>query len=90
MNSEVDPYCNRLGVAYEEKYAHLRPDLEAIAREHPEYGYRRTTVELGEAYGHAINHKVVQRLHQLWDLPLLRSTRAPKPSGIGQIGRAHV
>jgi hypothetical protein len=25
-------------VSYEEKYAHLLPDLEAIALEHPEYG----------------------------------------------------
>lgn len=77
-------YHRNQKVAYEEKYAHLRPDLEAIARQHPEYGYRRTTVELREAYGHAINHKVVQRLHQLWGLPLLRSTRAAKPSGIRQ------
>ncbi|MGB5932431.1 MAG: IS3 family transposase, partial [Anaerolineae bacterium] len=76
-------HCNQK-VAYEEKYAHLRPDLEAIARQHPEYGHRRTTVELREIYGHVVNHKVVQRLHQLWGLPLLRSTRAPKPSGIRQ------
>ena len=67
-----------------EKYQHLREPLEAIARAHPEYGYRRTTVELREAYGHPVNHKVVQRLHQAWDLPLLRGTRRPKPSGIRQ------
>lgn len=72
-------------VAYEEKYAHLRPALEAIARQHPEYGHRRTTVELREIYGHVVNHKVVQRLHQLWDLRLLRSTRPPKPSGIRRV-----
>lgn len=30
----------------------------------------------------AINHKVVQRLQKLWDLPLLRGTRRPEPSGI--------
>lgn len=78
-------YHRNRKVAYEEKYAHLRPDLEAIARQHPEYGYRRTTVELRETYGHATNHKVVQRLHHLWGLPLLRSTRAPQPSGIRQV-----
>lgn len=75
-------YHRRQRVAYEAKYAHLRPLLERIAREHPEYGYRRTTVELREVYGLEVNHKVVQRLHKLWELPLLRSTRAPQPSGI--------
>ena len=32
-----------------------------------------------------VNHKVVQRLHQLWGLALLRTTRTPKPSGIRKI-----
>jgi hypothetical protein len=70
--------------AYTEKYAHLREPLEAIAREHPAYGYRRTTVELREVHGYAINHKVVQKLHQEWDLPLIRSVKPPKPSGVRQ------
>lgn len=69
-------------VPYEEKYAHLRPVLEEIAREHPSYGYRRTTEELRDTYGYDINHKVVQRLHKLWDLHLLRSTRPPQPSPV--------
>ena len=69
-------------VAYEEKYAHLLPDLEAIIRSHPAYGYRRITVELRER--HVVNHKVVQRLLQVWDLSLLRNTCPPKPSGIRQ------
>ncbi len=30
----------------------------------------------------AINHKVVQRLQKLWDLPLLRGARRPEASGI--------
>ncbi len=68
--------------SYSEKYRHLRGPLEAIARHHPEYGYRRTAVELREAYGHRVNRKVVQRLHRLWDSPLIRGTRRPKPSGI--------
>jgi transposase InsO family protein len=77
-------YHQNQRVDYVEKYAHLLPDLEAIARQHPAYGYRRTTVELQEQYGRRINHKVVQRLHQIWDLRLLRRTRRPKPSGIQQ------
>ena len=44
--------------AFAEKYAHLREPLEAIAREHPEYGYRRTTVELREVHGYPIKNKV--------------------------------
>jgi putative transposase len=69
-------------VPYAEKYAYLRKPLETIARNHHEYGYRRTTPELREAYGYIVNHKVVQRLHQAWDLPLIRGTRPPKVSGI--------
>jgi hypothetical protein len=51
--------------SYEEKHAALRPELEAIAREHPEYGYRRTVDELEERLGRRVNHKVVQRLNRL-------------------------
>jgi putative transposase len=71
-------------VSYEDKYAHLWPDLEEIARQHPEYGILRTTAELRDRYGHQVNHKVVQRLHQLWDLRLPRSTHKPKPSKVRQ------
>jgi putative transposase len=74
-------------VAYEEKYALLRPVLETIARRWPEYGYRRTTRALREEMGHAINEKVVRRLHQSWDLALIRSTRRPKPSRLRRIIR---
>lgn len=70
---------------YVNRYSHLREPLEAIAREHPAYGYRRTTKELRERYGYPINHKVVQRLHQEWGLPLIRSIKPPKPSGIRQV-----
>ena len=77
-------------VAYQDKYSHLRRLLEKIATSHPEYGYRRTTTELQETYGLATNHKVVRRLHRLWGLPLVRSTRTPRRSGvqrvIGEIG----
>jgi len=77
-------YHHHHRVSYAEKHAPLLPVLEAIACEHPEYGYRRTTKELQEGYGCPVNHKVVQRLHQLWDLRLRRSIRPPKPSGIHQ------
>jgi len=77
-------YYQKDKVDPEEKYVHLRPVLEEIACEHPEYGYRRTRVELLESYGIHHNHKLVQKLHQLWGLPLLRSTHAPPPSGIRQ------
>ena len=78
-------YHQKQQVSYEEKYQPLRAPLEAIARQHPEYGYRRTTVELREAYGLKINRKVVQRLHRCWGLPLLRRIRPPKSSSIRQV-----
>lgn len=80
-------YHRKEKVSYAEKYAHLHPTLEEIARQHPEYGYRRTTEELRNNYGYVINHKVVQRLHRSWDLALLRSTRTPRPSPIRQVIR---
>jgi len=78
-------YHQQQKVDYDEKYAHLQPALEEIARRHSEYGYRRTTTELNETYQEQVNHKVVQRLHQLWGLTLLRMTRVPKPSGIRRV-----
>jgi transposase InsO family protein len=77
-------YHQNHGRTYTEKYAHLKEPLEAIAREHPAYGYRRTTVELREVHGYAVNHKVVQKLHQEWDLPLIRTIKPPKLSGVRQ------
>jgi transposase InsO family protein len=77
-------YHKSNGMSYTEKYNHLREPLEMIARQHPGYGYRRTTPELWEIYGYHVNHKVVQRLHKEWDLPLIRGTKRPKPSGIRQ------
>jgi putative transposase len=77
-------YHKSNGMSYTEKYNHLREPLEMIARQHPGYGYRRTTPELWEIYGYHVNHKVVQRLYQAWDLPLIRGTKRPKPSGIRQ------
>lgn len=70
--------------SYAQKYAHLRPLLEQVARQHPAYGYRRTTVELHEQYDLHVSPEVVRRLHQLWDLRLLRRVQPPPPSGIRQ------
>ena len=78
-------YRTRRQRAYTAKYGHLRRTLERIARAHPEYGYRRTTTELREKHGQVVNHKVVQRLHQAWGLPLVRGTRLPRPSGIRRV-----
>jgi len=78
-------YHQRQKVDYVAKYAHLQSALEEIARQHSEYGYRRTTTELHETYQERVNHKVVQRLHQIWGLALLRTTRVPKPSSIRQV-----
>jgi transposase InsO family protein len=80
-------YHRQVRRSYEERYAHLREPLEEIARAHPEYGYRRAAVEV-RARGYRVNRKVVQRLHRLWNLPLLRGTKRPKPSGIRQAIRA--
>lgn len=78
-------YQRRQKVSYEQKYAYLRPVLEAVAREHAEYGYRRVTAELAERLEQPVNHKVVQRLNQVWDLRLMRTTRHPKPSRLRQV-----
>ena len=70
---------------YADRHEGLRPLLEEIAREHPEYGYRRTAVELRDAHDRVVNRKVVQKLHRMWGLPLLRSTRSPRPSGVRRV-----
>jgi putative transposase len=69
-------------VDYEEKYIHLKPILEAIARKYPEYGLPRIMVELRDVHHCHVNHKVVERLLGLWDLSILRGTRQRKPSGV--------
>jgi len=52
-----------------------------IARDHPEYGYRRTAVELSEK-GYPTNRKVVARLHNCWGLSLMRTAKRPKKSAV--------
>jgi transposase InsO family protein len=77
-------YHQKHACDYEEKHRHLRVTLEQIAVKHSGYGYRRTTDELRDTYGLKINHKVVQRLHGLWGLPLVRTIKPPRPSAVRQ------
>jgi hypothetical protein len=60
-------------VSYEEKYAHLQPALQEIARKHPEYGILRTTEELRDSYGVLAENDV--RL-------MKQPTRASNPYGL--------
>ena len=66
-------YNEKQKIPYEDKYAHIRPILEDVLREHPSYGIPRITPELVERYGRRINHKVIQELLHLWDLSMIRS-----------------
>jgi transposase InsO family protein len=81
-------YHHKHKVSYTGKHNYLLSDLQEIARQHPAYGWPRVTVELRETYGHLVNHKVVQRLLNVWDLRLIRSTHRPRPSQIRQAIRA--
>lgn len=77
-------YHQKYKVSLDEKYAHLRPILEKIARQHPEYGYRRTQKELAEVYGYAHGTELVRQLHKRWHLRILHSTRRSEPSQVRQ------
>lgn len=93
----LDPVLRALGLArstwyyqqrrepYAVRHVALREPLEAIAREHSAYGYRRTAAELRSRLKRPVNTKVVRRLHREWDLPLLRETHVPPASGVRQI-----
>ena len=77
-------YHENQKISYEEKYAHVRPILEDILRDHPSYGIPRITPELADRYVRRINHKVIQELLHLWDLSMLRKAKKPRPSSIRQ------
>jgi len=72
-------------ISYTEKYAHLKAPLDRIAREHKDYGYRRTHTELEEVDGYRVDGKVIRKLHQHWDLALIRGSKAPKRSAIREV-----
>ncbi len=75
-------YHQKHKLAYEEKYADLLLVLEEIAQKHPEYGVPRIMPELRNEYHIDVNHKVVERLLDIWDLSILRSTHRPRPSSV--------
>ena len=77
-------YHQKQKVSLDEKYAHLRPLLEEIARDHPEYGYRRTREELAEIYGHHHGKELIRKLHQRWNLRILHHTRRSPDSPLRQ------
>lgn len=77
-------YYQQQRLSYGAKYQHLRSLLEQIVRDHPSYGIVRITHELHDTHNQRVNHKVVQRLLQEWDLSLLRQTQAPQPSRLRQ------
>ena len=52
-----------------------------IARDHPEYGCRRTTTELHER-GYPIGKKVVEKLHHYWGLSVIKTVRRPRESAV--------
>lgn len=79
-------YYARQKRSYEEKHFHLRTPLLQIARAHSEYGYRRTTTELQDR-GHAVNHKVVEKLHGCWGLSIMRTVKRPPESAVRTILR---
>lgn len=88
-------YHQQQKVSYSQKYAHLRPLLEAIVQAHPAYGSPRITTELREVYQQRVNHKVVERLLKEWDLTELRRKRGTAPSPTRQVvlaakGRANL
>ena len=78
-------YHEKQKIPYQQKYAHIRPILEDVLREHPSYGIPRITPELRERYGRRINHKVIQELLHLWGLSMIRKAKKPRPSGIRQV-----
>jgi len=52
-----------------------------IARDHPEYGCRRTTTELNER-GYPVDKKVVEKLHRYWGLSVIKTVRRPRESAV--------
>jgi putative transposase len=70
--------------SYEERHSGLRQPLLEIARQHPEYGYRRTNAELRDR-GIQVNRKVVARLHTAWDLAVIKRIRKPKASSLARL-----
>jgi putative transposase len=71
--------------SYEEKYEHLKPTIEEIINKHHEYGYPRIKVELEEEYKRIVNHKVLLKLLNIWDLKMLRTIRPKERSTVRKV-----
>lgn len=74
----------------EEKHQSIKPFIEEVIDKYPEYGRPRITEELQEEYGLEINHKVVGKLLNSWDLAIRRASRetslSPVEKAIKQAG----
>jgi len=71
-------------VDWDQKYQAIKDDLLLIAKQRPDYGYKRATTELKEVYGYQINKKTVLKLIRDHQLQLTRKIKKPKPSFIAQ------
>jgi len=69
-------------VDYEEKWGYLRPKLDEIIDEHPGYGRDKIKTELEENHGLTVNHKVITRLLDIWEIKLARAARSTEPSPV--------
>ncbi|MEX1407091.1 IS3 family transposase [Hydrogenibacillus schlegelii] len=57
----------------------LKAEIEAILREHPDYGYRRIEADLRRR-GMVVYGKRVRRLLHTFEVSLTRKVRKPKPN----------
>lgn len=75
-------YYQQKVTPWEERYENLKKDLEKAIKENPAYGYRKLKVELREAFGRIVNHKVLKKLLRVWEFALPRAIKKPK---VGEI-----
>ena len=73
-------YTTRHEQAKEERHRDLKEALLQIAKDHPEYGYRRVGPELTARVVKKVNHKLVQKLMKDQELVTLRAVNRP-PEG---------
>ena len=66
----------------EETDESIKPLLQEVIDEYPEYGRPRITEELQEEYGLDINHKVIGKLLKTWDIALQRAARGTSLSPV--------
>ncbi len=69
-------------VSYREKYEWLQPLVQQIIADNPAYGVRRIQRELREEYDCRVNHKVLRRVLDMWDLSMKRKVHKGSQNGI--------